>query len=94
VNVQPDADGHEQRREPDHERHAGQRRAAHLGADRQRDQQRHLPQPRKYPSLRTFFNAYSGHGGKWDMSVFSSYGTDGLADGIVADMKKISDAQA
>jgi len=54
----------------------------------------HLAQPRKYPSLRTFFNAYSGHGGKWDMSVFSSYGTDGLADGIVADMKKISDAQA
>jgi len=54
----------------------------------------HLAQPQKYPSLRTFFNAYSGHGGKWDMSVFSSYGTDGLADGIVADMKKISDAQA
>jgi arabinogalactan endo-1,4-beta-galactosidase len=52
----------------------------------------HLAQPQKYPSMQTFFNAYSGHGGKWDMSVFSSYGSASLADGIVANTKKISDA--
>jgi len=54
----------------------------------------HLAQPQKYDSMTTFFSRYAAGGGKWDMSVFSSYGSDGLADGIVADMKKISDAQA
>jgi len=52
----------------------------------------HLAQPQKYPSMQTFFNAYSGHGGKWDMSVFSSYGSASLATSIVGNMKKISDA--
>lgn len=52
----------------------------------------HLAQPQKYDSMQTFFNAYSGHGGKWDMSVFSSYGSANLASGIVANMRKISDA--
>jgi arabinogalactan endo-1,4-beta-galactosidase len=52
----------------------------------------HLAQPQKYASMQTFFNAYSGHGGKWDMSVFSSYGSASLVDSIVGNMKKISDA--
>jgi arabinogalactan endo-1,4-beta-galactosidase len=50
----------------------------------------HLAQPQKYDSMTTFFNAYHGNGGKWDMSVFSSYGSASLAAGIVANMKKIS----
>jgi arabinogalactan endo-1,4-beta-galactosidase len=52
----------------------------------------HLAQPQKYDSMTTFFNAYHGNGGKWDMSVFSSYGSASVASGIVANMKKISDA--
>jgi arabinogalactan endo-1,4-beta-galactosidase len=52
----------------------------------------HLAQPQKYDSMTTFFNAYHGNGGKWDMSVFSSYGSASVAGGIVANMKKISDA--
>jgi arabinogalactan endo-1,4-beta-galactosidase len=51
----------------------------------------HLAQPQKYDSMQTFFSRYAGNGGKWDMSVFSSYGSASLAGGIVANMKKISD---
>jgi arabinogalactan endo-1,4-beta-galactosidase len=51
----------------------------------------HLAQPQKYDSMTTFFSRYAGNGGKWDMSVFSSYGSANLASGIVANMKKISD---
>jgi arabinogalactan endo-1,4-beta-galactosidase len=50
----------------------------------------HLAQPQNYTSMQNFFSAYSGNGGKWDMSVFSSYGSASLASGIVANMKKIS----
>ncbi|MEU0528914.1 glycosyl hydrolase 53 family protein [Amycolatopsis tolypomycina] len=52
----------------------------------------HLAQPQKYDSMQTFFSRYAGNGGKWDMSVFSSYGSASLAAGIVGNMKKISDA--
>jgi arabinogalactan endo-1,4-beta-galactosidase len=52
----------------------------------------HLAQPQKYDSMTTFYNAYHGNGGRWDMSVFSSYGSASLAAGIVANMKTISDA--
>ena len=52
----------------------------------------HLAQPQNYASLQTFYSAYAGNGGKWDMSVFSSYGSAGLAPGIVANMKQISSA--
>ena len=51
----------------------------------------HLAQPQKWDSMQTFFSRYAGNGGKWDMSVFSSYGSANLASGIVANMKKISD---
>jgi cellulase/cellobiase CelA1 len=50
----------------------------------------HLAQPQKYDSMTTFFSRYAGNGGKWDMSVFSSYGSADLASGIVANMQKIS----
>src|SRR5207253_1701289 len=52
----------------------------------------HLAQPQKYDSMTTFFGGYAGNGGKWDMSVFSSYGSASVAAGIVANMKKISSA--
>jgi arabinogalactan endo-1,4-beta-galactosidase len=52
----------------------------------------HLAQPQKYDSLSTFFSEYSKHGGRWDMSVFSSYGGASVAAGIVANMQKISSA--
>lgn len=50
----------------------------------------HLAQPQKYEAMTTFFSRYAANGGKWDMSVFSSYGSADLAPGIVANMKKIS----
>jgi arabinogalactan endo-1,4-beta-galactosidase len=52
----------------------------------------HLAQPQKYDSMTTFFSRYAAAGGKWDMSVFSSYGSASLASGIVANMQKISAA--
>jgi arabinogalactan endo-1,4-beta-galactosidase len=52
----------------------------------------HLAQPQKYSSMTTFFSAYSGNGGKWDMNGFSSYGSASDAAGIVANMKQISSA--
>ncbi len=52
----------------------------------------HVAQPQKYDSMQTFFSRYAGNGGKWDMSVFSSYGSASLATSIVGNMKKISDA--
>jgi len=52
----------------------------------------HLAQPQNYSSMTTFFNAFSGNGGKWDMNGFSSYGSASVAAGIVATMKSISDA--
>jgi arabinogalactan endo-1,4-beta-galactosidase len=50
----------------------------------------HLAQPQKFDSMTTFFNGYAGNGGKWDMSVFSSYGSASVASGIVANMQTIS----
>jgi arabinogalactan endo-1,4-beta-galactosidase len=50
----------------------------------------HLAQPQKMASMQTFFNGFSGHGGKWDMNGFSSYGSANVAAGIVANMKSIS----
>jgi arabinogalactan endo-1,4-beta-galactosidase len=50
----------------------------------------HLAQPQKYESMTTFFSRYAANGGKWDMSVFSSYGSADLASGIVGNMRKIS----
>jgi arabinogalactan endo-1,4-beta-galactosidase len=52
----------------------------------------HLAQPQKYPSMQTFFSGFSGHGGKWDMNGFSSYGSANLAASIVGNMQKISSA--
>jgi arabinogalactan endo-1,4-beta-galactosidase len=52
----------------------------------------HLAQPQKYDSMTTFFSRYAAAGGKWDMSVFSSYGSADLAAGIVGNMQKISAA--
>ncbi|WNM31906.1 glycosyl hydrolase 53 family protein [Streptomyces sp. Li-HN-5-11] len=52
----------------------------------------HLAQPQKYSSMTTFYSGFSGHGGKWDMNGFSSYGSASLAPSIVANMKSISNA--
>jgi arabinogalactan endo-1,4-beta-galactosidase len=52
----------------------------------------HLAQPQDYASMQTFYDAYSGNGGQWDMSVFSSYGSASEAAGIVANMQSISAA--
>ena len=52
----------------------------------------HLAQPQNYSSLEAFFSAYSANGGKWDMSVFSSYGSASEAAGIVANMAEIAAA--
>jgi arabinogalactan endo-1,4-beta-galactosidase len=52
----------------------------------------HLAQPQKYDVMTTFFSRFAANGGKWDMSVFSSYGSADVAPGIVANMRKISDA--
>ena len=52
----------------------------------------HLAQPQNYSSMTTFFSAFNGNGGKWDMNGFSSYGSASVAAGIVANMKSISDA--
>jgi arabinogalactan endo-1,4-beta-galactosidase len=52
----------------------------------------HLAQPQNYGSMTTFFSAFSGNGGTWDMNGFSSYGSAGVAAGIVANMASISKA--
>ena len=52
----------------------------------------HLAQPQNYTSMEDFFNAYYGNGGKWDMSVFSSYGSASEAAAIVANMHSIASA--
>lgn len=50
----------------------------------------HLAQPQKTASMQTFFNAFHGNGGKWDMNGFSSYGSASVAASIVGNMKSIS----
>lgn len=50
----------------------------------------HLAQPQNYSSMATFFSAFSGHGGRWDMNGFSSYGGASVAASIVGNMKSIS----
>jgi arabinogalactan endo-1,4-beta-galactosidase len=52
----------------------------------------HLAQPQKYDVMTTFFSRFAANGGKWDMSVFSSYGSADVAPGIVGNMRKISAA--
>ncbi|MEU1006495.1 glycosyl hydrolase 53 family protein [Streptomyces tibetensis] len=52
----------------------------------------HLAQPQKYDVMTTFFSRFAANGGKWDMSVFSSYGSADVAPGIVDNMRKISAA--
>ncbi|MGW0611452.1 glycosyl hydrolase 53 family protein [Streptomyces sp. NPDC002788] len=52
----------------------------------------HLAQPQKYEVMTTFFSRFAAAGGKWDMSVFSSYGSADVAPGIVANMRRISEA--
>ena len=52
----------------------------------------HLAQPQNYSSMTTFFSAFSGNGGTWDMNGFSSYGSASVAAGIVANMAEISNA--
>ncbi|MEV8569090.1 glycosyl hydrolase 53 family protein [Streptomyces sp. NPDC051322] len=46
----------------------------------------HLAQPQNYDSITAFLNAYRDHGGAWDVTAFSSYGSAGVAAGIVGNM--------
>lgn len=52
----------------------------------------HLAQPQNYSSMQTFYDAFAGNGGTWDMSAFSSYGSASVAAGIVANMHSIAAA--
>jgi len=51
----------------------------------------HLAQPQNYAAIQTFFNGYHGHGGQWDITGFSSYGSASAAPAIVANMKNARD---
>jgi arabinogalactan endo-1,4-beta-galactosidase len=51
----------------------------------------HLASP-QHSTVPAFFSAFSGHGGRWDMNGFSSYGTASEAAGLVNDMKSVSSA--
>ncbi|MDX3229731.1 glycosyl hydrolase 53 family protein [Streptomyces sp. ME19-01-6] len=46
----------------------------------------HLAQPQKYDAIKAFLDAYVAHGGKWDITAFSSYGSASAAPGIVGNM--------
>ncbi|MFD8496695.1 glycosyl hydrolase 53 family protein [Amycolatopsis sp. NPDC059657] len=49
----------------------------------------HLAQPQKLDSVRTFFNAYRGNGGKWDITGLSSYAQGSNVPVILGAMKTI-----
>ena len=46
----------------------------------------HLAQPQKLNVVENFFDTYKAHGGKWDITGFSSYGSGSAIPGIVANM--------
>ena len=46
----------------------------------------HLAQPQKLSVVENFFDTYKSHGGKWDISGFSSYGSGSEIPGIISDM--------
>jgi arabinogalactan endo-1,4-beta-galactosidase len=46
----------------------------------------HLAQPQKLASVENFFDTYKSHGGKWDITAFSSYGSGSNIPGILANM--------
>ncbi len=46
----------------------------------------HLAQPQKLTVVENFFDTYKAHGGKWDITGFSSYGSGSAIPGIVANM--------
>ena len=47
----------------------------------------HLAQPQKLASIENFLDAYKAHGGKWDITGFSSYGHGSAIPGILANMQ-------
>jgi arabinogalactan endo-1,4-beta-galactosidase len=49
----------------------------------------HLAQPQKIASIENFLDTYKAHGGKWDVTGFSSYGSGSEIPGIVANMATI-----
>ena len=46
----------------------------------------HLAQPQKSASIVNFYNAYVAHGGEWDISAFSSYGSGDEIPGILSNI--------
>lgn len=47
----------------------------------------HLAQPQNATPITNFFNAYVAHGGKWDISAFSSYGSGSATiSGIISNI--------
>jgi hypothetical protein len=49
----------------------------------------HLAQPQKIASIENFLDTYKAHGGKWDITGFSSYGSGTEIPGIIANMATI-----
>src|SRR5215472_10152933 len=47
----------------------------------------HLAQPQNSSSIENFFDTYKAHGGNWDISAFSSYGSgSSTIAGIISDI--------
>jgi arabinogalactan endo-1,4-beta-galactosidase len=46
----------------------------------------HLGQPQNLSSIENFFDTYKSHGGKWDISSFSSYGSGSAIPGILSNI--------
>ena len=49
----------------------------------------HLAQPQHLSNIENFFDTYRSHGGRWDVTAFSSYGSGSAIPGIVANMATV-----
>jgi arabinogalactan endo-1,4-beta-galactosidase len=49
----------------------------------------HLGQPQHLSNIEGFFDTYRSHGGRWDVTAFSSYGSGSAIPGIVANMATV-----
>ena len=49
----------------------------------------HLGQPQNLSNIEGFFDTYRSHGGRWDITAFSSYGSGSAVPGIVANMATV-----
>lgn len=49
----------------------------------------HIAQPQKLAVAENFLDTYKAHGGKWDVTGFSSYGSGSSLPGIIANMSTV-----